>query len=71
MEMNSDEDVNVTLEEDMTGKELVVCSCGAGQIKLSPHQARILAGKLIMAVNRAEVRINLKHDFKLSRKLLS
>ncbi len=69
--MNKDKDVNVTLEEDVAGKELVVCSCGAGQIKLSPHQARTLAGKLIMAVNRAEVRINLKHDAKLSRKLLT
>ncbi len=69
MKMNDPSSVNVTLEEDAAGIELVVCSCGAEQIKLSPHQARTLAGKLIMAVNRAEVRINLKHDVRPSRKL--
>jgi len=32
------------------------------ELNLTPHQARVLATELIMAVNRAEVRGNLKHS---------
>ena len=69
--MKSDNDISVNLELGAAGNELVVCNMGVRQIKLSPHQARTLASKLILAVNRAEVRINLKQSHKLSRKLES
>jgi hypothetical protein len=71
MDMKSDNDISVNLELGAAGNELVVCNMGVRQIKLSPHQARTLASKLILAVNRAEVRINLKQSHKLSRKLES
>jgi hypothetical protein len=36
-------------------------------LNLTPHQARVLATELIMAVNRAEVRNNLKHNQNMVR----
>ena len=69
--MKNDSDINVSLEVGVAGNELVVCNVGVRQVRLSPHQARTLASKLILAVNRAEVRINLKQSHKLSRKLKS
>ena len=36
-------------------------------IDLTPHQARVLATELIMAVNRAEVRNNLKNNQNMVR----
>ncbi|HYP67764.1 MAG TPA: hypothetical protein VEP67_05860 [Thiobacillaceae bacterium] len=71
MQMNQENKVNVSLEEDAAGKELVVCDLGTRQIRLSPQEARILATQLVVAVNRAEVRINLKHGHKLSRKRMT
>ena len=68
MDMNEQNNVNVSLEEDVAGKELVVCELGARQIRLSLHQARILATQLVVAVNRAEVRLNLKQNQNMTRK---
>lgn len=56
------------LIKDEGDQQLVVCFLkDGGQWRLTPHQARILAGKLIAAVNQAEVRYNLKHEGNLSR----
>jgi hypothetical protein len=54
----------VTLKEDVHGHDNVVVTLHAHGCKfnLTPHQARVLATELIMAVNRAEVRSNLKHS---------
>lgn len=61
--------VAITLEEDEGGKDQVVFSLNDDrQMKLTPHQARVLATELIMAVNRAEVRGNLKRSHNFSRK---
>jgi hypothetical protein len=37
------------------------------ELALTPHQARVLATELIMTVNRAEVRNNLKRNQNLVR----
>lgn len=68
LEMNSENNMHVTLEEDEVSKDLVVFIPGVRQFRLTPHQARILATKLVIAVGRAEVRINLKDSHNLSRK---
>ncbi len=68
MELGNGKTVNITLEEDEGGKDQVVFSLDSiGQLKLTPYQARVLATELIMAVNRAEVRGNLKRSHNFSR----
>jgi hypothetical protein len=69
MELNNGNKVDITLEEDEGGKDQIVFTLDEiNQIKLTPHQARVLATELIMAVNRAEVRGNLKRSHNFSRK---
>ena len=51
---------------------VATASCSPSQaqgceLNLTPHQARVLATELIMAVNRAEVRNNLKHSQNMVR----
>ncbi len=56
--------LDIRLKEDAQGRdrvELTLQSHGCA-LNLTPHQARVLATELIMAVNRAEVRSNLKHN---------
>jgi hypothetical protein len=67
MELNNGNKVNITLEEDEAGRDQVVFSLDSSQTKLTPYQARVLATELIMAVNRAEVRGNLKRSHNFSR----
>ena len=54
--------LDINLKEDAQGRDRVVLSLQAHgcALNLTPHQARVLATELIMAVNRAEVRNNLK-----------
>ena len=56
--------LDITLKEDAQGRDRVVVTLEAHgcELNLTPHQARVLATELIMAVNRAEVRSNLKHS---------
>jgi hypothetical protein len=69
MELDNGSSIAISLDEDESGKDFVVCSLGdKNQMRLTPHQARVLATELIMAVNRAEVRGNLKRSHNLSRK---
>lgn len=54
----------ISLKEDSHGRDRVevalqIPGCA---LSLTPHQARVMATELIMAVNRAEVRSNLKHS---------
>jgi hypothetical protein len=56
MEIMNDIKVDITLERDEGGNELVVILTGANRTRLTTHQARMLATKLVMAVSRAEVR---------------
>lgn len=68
MELNNGNTVDITLEEDEAGKDQVVFSLdSSNRLKLTPYQARVLATELIMAVNRAEVRGNLKRSHNFSR----
>ena len=48
--------IKITLETDEGGNDMVILLAGASRMKLTPHQARMLATKLVMAVSRAEVR---------------
>jgi hypothetical protein len=69
MELNNGNKVDIALEEDEGGKDQIVFTLDeTSQIRLTPHQARVLATELIMAVNRAEVRGNLKRSHNFSRK---
>ena len=61
--------LDISLKEDAQGRdrvELTLQSHGCA-LNLTPHQARVLATELIMAVNRAEVRSNLKHSQNMVR----
>lgn len=62
IEMENGNTLDINLREDPQGRDRVVLSLLAHgcELDLSPHQARVLATELIMAVNRAEVRNNLK-----------
>jgi hypothetical protein len=47
--------MDITLEPDESGNELVVILTGATRMKLTAQQALMLATKLVMAANRVEV----------------
>lgn len=61
--------LDINLKEDGQGRDRVVLSMQAHgcSLNLTPHQARVLATELIMAVNRAEVRNNLKNNQNMVR----
>jgi hypothetical protein len=69
MELDNGTAVSISLVEDNSGKDRVAFTLSNGEcdLKLSPHQARVLATELIMAVNRAEVRGNLRRSQNLAR----
>lgn len=68
MELINGIKMDITLERDEGGNELVVILTGASRMRLTPHQARMLATKLVMAVSRAEVRGKHKQARNLSSK---
>ncbi len=61
--------LDINLQEDGQGRDRIVLSLQAHgcALNLTPHQARVLATELIMAVNRAEVRNNLKNNQNMVR----
>ena len=61
--------LDINLQEDAQGRDSVVLALlnQGCELSLTPHQARVLATELIMAVNRAEVRNNLKHSQNMVR----
>jgi len=69
MELEPGNALDITLKEDALGRDRVVVTLQAQacELTLTPHQARVLATELIMAVNRAEVRSNLKHNHNMVR----
>lgn len=64
IELEPGNTLDITLKEDAQGRDRVEVTLQANGsvLTLTPHQARVLATELIMAVNRAEVRSNLKHN---------
>ena len=62
IELQAGKSLEVNLKEDAEGRDRVVLETNGCAVDLTPHQARVLATELIMAVNRAEVRSNLKHS---------
>jgi hypothetical protein len=64
IELEPGNTLDITLKEDAQGRDCVEVALQAHRctLNLTPHQARVLATELIMAVNRAEVRSNLKHS---------
>ncbi|HSO44107.1 MAG TPA: hypothetical protein VLQ47_01120 [Rhodoferax sp.] len=69
IDLNQGGTLDVTLKEDTKGQDNVILAMAAQgcELSLTPHQARVLATELIMAVNRAEVRTNLKHSQNMVR----
>jgi hypothetical protein len=69
IELEFDNRLDISLKEDAQGRDRVEITLRAQgcSLDLSPHQARVLATELIMAVNRAEVRSNLKHSQNVTR----
>jgi hypothetical protein len=69
IELNQGGSLDVTLKEDVQGRDSVIMALASQgcELSLTPHQARVLATELIMAVNRAEVRNNLKHSQNMVR----
>jgi hypothetical protein len=64
IELEAGNILDISLKEDAQGRdrvEVTLQSLGCA-LNLTPHQARVLATELIMAVNRAEVRSNLRHS---------
>ncbi|MEW6590461.1 MAG: hypothetical protein AB1418_05435 [Pseudomonadota bacterium] len=69
IELSPGNSLDISLKEDAQGRdhvEVTLQSPGC-TLSLTPHQARVLATELIMAVNRAEVRSNLKHSHNMVR----
>jgi len=69
IDLNQGGSLDVTLKEDAQGQDSVILGLATQgfELSLTPHQARVLATELIMAVNRAEVRNNLKHSQNMVR----
>lgn len=69
IELEAGNSLEINLKEDSHGRDRVQITLGAqgDALELTPHQARVLATELIMAVNRAEVRSNLKHSQNMVR----
>ena len=69
IELESGNPLEIKLQEDAQGRDRVVVTLQSQgcALNLTPHQARVLATELIMAVNRAEVRNNLKHSQNMVR----
>lgn len=69
IELNQGDALSITLQADEQGRDSVVLALQAQgcELSLTPHQARVLATELIMAVNRAEVRNNLKNSQNMVR----
>jgi hypothetical protein len=70
IELETGSTLEISLKEDAQGRDRVELTLQQGQscsLNLTPHQARVLATELIMAVNRAEVRNNLKHSQNMVR----
>ncbi|MHB1353281.1 MAG: hypothetical protein ACYC5S_07930 [Thiobacillus sp.] len=61
--------LDIALQEDAQGRDCVVLSLQPHEctLNLTPYQARVLATELIMAVNRAEVRSNLRLSHNMAR----
>ncbi|MGB9130840.1 MAG: hypothetical protein WCB97_14450 [Thiobacillus sp.] len=64
IELEPGNTLEINLKEDSQGRDRVMLALQSPGcvLDLTPHQARVLATELIMAVNRAEVRSNLKHS---------
>ncbi len=69
IELEPGNTLDISLKEDAQGRDRVEVTLDAHgcSLNLTPHQARVLATELIMAVNRAEVRSNLKHSQNMVR----
>jgi hypothetical protein len=69
IELGPGNTLEISLKEDSQGRDCVEVALQAHRcsLNLTPHQARVLATELIMAVNRAEVRSNLKHNQDVAR----
>jgi len=69
IELEPGNTLDIALKEDAHGRDRVVVTLQTHgcELNLTPHQARVLATELIMAVNRAEVRGNLKHSHNMVR----
>ena len=69
IELKAGKSLEVALREDAQDGDRVVISLQSQgcEVDLTPHQARVLATELIMAVNRAEVRNNLKQSQHMTR----
>ena len=69
IELEPGKSLDINLKEDAQGRDRVIVALQAEgcELNLTPHQARVLATELIMAVNRAEVRSNLKNSHNMAR----
>ena len=69
IELEPGKSLDINLKEDHQGRDRVIVALKTEgcELQLTPHQARVLATELIMAVNRAEVRGNLKHSHNMGR----
>ena len=69
IELEPGKSLDINLKEDSQGRDRVIVALQTEgcELNLTPHQARVLATELIMAVNRAEVRSNLKHSNNMAR----
>ena len=68
IEIESGAVLDINLKEDSHGRDRVELALQDGcTLNLTPHQARVLATELIMAVNRAEVRNKLKQSQNMVR----
>ena len=69
MELDAELKLAITLEEGTDGNDRLVLRIEGEpcELRLTPHQARKVATELILTVNRAEVRSNLRRSQNYSR----
>lgn len=69
MELDTELKLSINLEETPSGEDRLVIRVEgeACELRLTPHQARRVATELILTVNRAEVRSNLRKSQNYTR----
>lgn len=69
MELDNELKLSIDLEDGAGGDEKLVLRVAGDscELRLTPHQARKLATELILTVNRAEVRSNLRKSQNYTR----
>ena len=68
MQSSTTTELDLSIREDQAGHDLIVCHLQNGtQVHMKPHEARIVATRLIHLVSQAEIRSMLSRKDRFAR----